>query len=285
MSESIYSNKKRTTTEFIIKANSVHNSKYEYSKSFYITAKLPIIITCKIHGNFQQIAGEHLRGRGCKLCHPTKKNTDSFIQRSRLIHGNKYNYDKSKYTVCTTKVIITCPIHGDFKQTPDGHWHGNGCPKCVTRGYYSQPEVRKTRENKNTILYLILIRSNFESFFKIGITQESIAKRSIKWRHNKLSISCLFQLNGALNKLYDLEQYIIEKFSHYRYIPSCISGGRTECFKELALLDICEFLDDWREENYSSVSSEIPVLVPRIKSDINDGIAASKPTTSKLYGS
>ena len=29
-----------------------------------------------------------------------------------------------------TKVIIGCPIHGDFEQTPTCHLQGQGCPEC-----------------------------------------------------------------------------------------------------------------------------------------------------------
>lgn len=37
-----------------------------------------------------------------------------FIELSNEVHKNKYNYTKSKYENTNTKVIITCPKHGDF---------------------------------------------------------------------------------------------------------------------------------------------------------------------------
>lgn len=37
-----------------------------------------------------------------------------FINRSKEIHNNFYNYDKVDYINARTKVIITCPEHGDF---------------------------------------------------------------------------------------------------------------------------------------------------------------------------
>lgn len=46
------------------------------------------------------------------------------------IHGQKYDYSKSIYLNAKTKVIITCPVHGDFFQTPDSHIRKSGCPKC-----------------------------------------------------------------------------------------------------------------------------------------------------------
>jgi hypothetical protein len=46
------------------------------------------------------------------------------------MHNNYYNYSKVNYINSFTKVLITCPIHGDFEQTPSSHLSGRGCPKC-----------------------------------------------------------------------------------------------------------------------------------------------------------
>lgn len=47
------------------------------------------------------------------------------------IHSNKYNYSKSVYSGTKIKITITCPIHGDFEQSPQGHLAGKGCRKCA----------------------------------------------------------------------------------------------------------------------------------------------------------
>ena len=60
----------------------------------------------------------------------TKWTTESFTARAEQIHNNFYNYSKTQYTGIDTHVIITCPEHGDFKQTPYMHLQGQGCPKC-----------------------------------------------------------------------------------------------------------------------------------------------------------
>ncbi len=43
------------------------------------------------------------------------------------------------------KVNITCPIHGDFEQTPNSHLQGQGCPKCGIE--VSADKCRTTVEN------------------------------------------------------------------------------------------------------------------------------------------
>ena len=80
-------------------------------------------------------------GRHALLCENTcggfyfivmsKKITqEEFIEKARLIHGNKYDYSKIVYINARTKVCIICPIHGEFWQTPHSHLNNHGCPAC-----------------------------------------------------------------------------------------------------------------------------------------------------------
>ncbi len=62
---------------------------------------------------------------------PKKSNTKEFIEKSKLIHGNKYDYSKTDYQGKDIPVTIICPIHGDFKQTPHDHLSGCGCKNCA----------------------------------------------------------------------------------------------------------------------------------------------------------
>jgi hypothetical protein len=57
-------------------------------------------------------------------------NKEIFVTRSNEIHHGKYDYSKASYVNQRTKVVITCPIHGDFEQTPKNHMKGQGCPLC-----------------------------------------------------------------------------------------------------------------------------------------------------------
>lgn len=56
--------------------------------------------------------------------------TEEFIEKAKLIHGDKYDYSKIEYKNYETKICIICPIHGEFYQTPNKHLNGCGCPKC-----------------------------------------------------------------------------------------------------------------------------------------------------------
>ena len=58
-------------------------------------------------------------------------NTSEFIRRAKEVHGDKYYYSNTDYVNIRTKVIISCPIHGDFLQGPEQHVkRGQGCPAC-----------------------------------------------------------------------------------------------------------------------------------------------------------
>lgn len=125
-----------TTEEFIKRAKKVHGDKYDYSKTEYKAITEKVAISCKKHGDFEQIANDHLHGHGCQEC---KKETlrslrslsqEEFIRRSSLIHNGKYDYSKVKYVNSGTKVTIICPVHGEFTQAPLHHMNGVGCPFC-----------------------------------------------------------------------------------------------------------------------------------------------------------
>jgi hypothetical protein len=53
-----------------------------------------------------------------------------FIEKSKKIHNDKYNYSKVEYINSKRKVIIICDEHGEFLQRPYNHSIGEGCPKC-----------------------------------------------------------------------------------------------------------------------------------------------------------
>jgi len=58
--------------------------------------------------------------------------TELFIQKAKLIHGDKYDYSKSKYINCDTKLFIKCnDCLTIFEQIPYNHVNKkSGCIKC-----------------------------------------------------------------------------------------------------------------------------------------------------------
>jgi len=138
---------RKTTAEFRIQANVVHHNRYGYDNSDYKGATVKLYITCFTHGDFLQAPNDHLRGHGCPKCHSrTIQPPFSLGDEGSKVHNNKYDYSLVVHKDSKTKVIIICPIHGKFLQTPDVHLRGHGCPKCNVN-QYSKPKKKFTKRN------------------------------------------------------------------------------------------------------------------------------------------
>lgn len=120
--------------EFVSRAQKIHNHKYDYSKVNYKNSKTKVTIICPIHGEFKQRPSLHLRGHNCKKCsiESTRNDLNGFIEKATSIHDGRYDYPQSQYQNARTNIVITCPIHGEFKQLVNNHLAGSGCPKCPT---------------------------------------------------------------------------------------------------------------------------------------------------------
>lgn len=117
--------------EFIKKANLVHDNFYTYNNVVYKNSSTKIIITCPEHGDYEQRPTNHLQGRGCRKCSNVEKYTsETFIEKAKTIHGDRFEYNKSIYTSANSYITITCKQHGDFEQSAASHLRGFGCSKC-----------------------------------------------------------------------------------------------------------------------------------------------------------
>lgn len=135
-----------TQEEFVAKCREVHGNKYDYSKAVYESAHRKVTIICPEHGEFKQVARSHHKGMGCRPCSRKTmsarqlSNTQEFIEIATEVHGDKYSYELVEYEGNMKPVIVVCPTHGEFNQTPKDHKRGSGCPKCGFAGP-SKPET------------------------------------------------------------------------------------------------------------------------------------------------
>jgi hypothetical protein len=127
--------KKMSTEEFIKRSIEKHGDKYDYSLVEYKNLDDKVKIICKEHGIFEVSPTGHLRGQDCNKCYlkTRTKGVDKFIEQSKAIHGDFYDYSKVEYKNTDTKVIIICPEHGEFLQTPYLHAKGSGCKLCYNK--------------------------------------------------------------------------------------------------------------------------------------------------------
>lgn len=247
--------KTKTTKEFIDEAIKIHGNKYDYSKVSYINNATKVLITCKVHGDFEQAPKYHTcQGSGCTKCadlntaNINRLSIDMFLKRSRKWHGNKYDYSKVSYYQLKDKITIICQEHGEFKQTAASHIEGHGCPKCATRGF---------DKNKHGWLYLVYLIDY--DLYKIGITNRGIEQRLAKENYDILfSKYYEFGFDAFIQ-----EQIFIRNNTHLLYKGNKVmhNNGDTELFKLYDTKD--EHGKQMKPEGWTGPEPELQALIDR----------------------
>lgn len=215
-----------TKEKFTLKAQEIHGDKYDYSLLNSISGvDTKISIICPIHGEFMQSPYKHItRQQGCPECGSIQraktytKSLKTFIKEAQIVHNNKYTYESSVYKHTNKNLLITCPIHGDFKQQPANHLQGQGCPSCAKGGF---------DPNKTAIFYYLKVSKNDEVFYKVGITNRTIKERFRSDMEYIEVLSSKTFLNG--HRAYKLEQWLLRRYSDYRVFDKFpLKIGNTE---------------------------------------------------------
>lgn len=176
----------------------------------------------------------------------TKRTNETFINLSNEIHNNTYSYNNVNYINNLTEVIITCHIHGNFRQLPKCHLRGHGCNKCS----YVKSANKKILESKIQFLKEIKLVDNENRWDYSNVDKEFTGTNNI------ITIKC----NGCGNNI------TRTPWSHLNNFSPCRRG----CFiiknKEFNLKDndniisneivnIIEIPEEWKpfpdNENYS----------------------------------
>lgn len=229
--------KKKTLDKFISGAKKVHGDKYDYSKSIYKGCKKKIKIVCPTHGEFEQIAGSHLEGSGCKGCFIQKKTKtkDDFIKQANDIHNCKYDYCLVDYKNSYTEIKIVCPTHGVFQQRPGGHLAGKGCFLCSIK--------KQTKINEQFVEQAQRIHKNKYNYSMVG------------YKGNKIKIKIICKIHG------EFEQTPGSHLSG-RGCPKCSSTKRKktteEFIREAALIHGNKY--DYSLVDYKGGSCKIKII-------------------------
>lgn len=190
---------KLTTNDFIKKARKIHDDKYDYSQTEYKNTHTNVKIICPIHGVFLQTPHTHLQGRGCSKCGFEKtreKRTMSqndFINRAKTIFP-QYDYSKVDYNNARTKVLITCPEHGEFKITPNDLINGShGCPVCGI----SKRAKSRSKTTKQFVKDAYKIHRNKYDYSLVDYKNERDKVKIICPIHGIFEQSPLYHLSGC----------------------------------------------------------------------------------------
>ena len=115
---------------FIKKSKEIHGDKYSYNHIKKYSWKEIKIFCNRCQMFFYQRPSSHLSGTNHIIC-CLRKLEKKFIEECKIIHNNKYLYDKVKYIKNNISIKIFCKIHKYyFDQKPAHHIKGHGCSKC-----------------------------------------------------------------------------------------------------------------------------------------------------------
>lgn len=215
--------KTKTTDQFIQSAISVHGDRYSYEKSFYVRTDKKLEITCRIHGPFLMTPNAHTNGQGCTRCadefnaKKRMKPFSEFLAQASAAHDSKYKYTESTYAGDSKKLEVICFEHGSFRQSPNSHLKGRGCPKCSVSGF----DVEKPA-------HLYLLESDCGAYIKVGIANK-LRDRQTKLRKQtpfKFKVIHTFESDGY--EISGLEKYYHSKLESCGF--RCFDGA-TEWFK------------------------------------------------------
>ena len=146
--------------------------------------------------------------KGCKpsIASAVDK-TAYWVSKAKVVHGNEYGYEKTKYESTDGKVIIVCQKHGEFNQSPKRHGGGQGCPKCgrdKISKYNSKIrgiKVKTSSEGRNCVLKQIarMLRHKTEDW--ILRTKEFYNSKCELTGKLDIEVHHLNNLNGLIRRV------------------------------------------------------------------------------------
>lgn len=138
------------TTDFVNKANRVHNNYYGYEKVEYRGSFEPVEILCPSHGYFSQAASNHLRGAGCQRCADEIRLLGDTVAklalRDRQPPGNLYVIEAYNPTERFWKVgITTQTVQKRFQASkiPYDYDIGTVIPTHIVDAYLAEQDILK----------------------------------------------------------------------------------------------------------------------------------------------
>jgi very-short-patch-repair endonuclease len=180
------STRQLNTQQFIDKAKLAHGDRYLYDKVVYKKSILPVIVICKVHGEYTILPCNHISRKhpsGCPKCVGKHKTTETFIEELKKIHKDKlYVYDKTKYVDVYTNVIVTCATHGDFEMSAPHLLKGSGCPKCVGKN-----------KSVEELIALVKTRLKYPDNIDFGLITKTKQKDRVK-------LKCLVEGHGEFTR-------------------------------------------------------------------------------------
>jgi len=197
----------RNIDDFISLSKEKFGDLFDYSNAVFVDMKTRLTLICKKGHEFNAVPEIHLREKslgGCIECAKSlSKERMSYTQEQWIglastKHDNYYNYEKVKYISSQENIIIVCPTHGEFEQTPASHLGGAGCracgvEKCIASKLYTKDDFLKMFEecatiHSNKYIYSDVCRK--DGYLFIEMTCEKHGTFCQRYDHHKRGHGC-----------------------------------------------------------------------------------------------
>jgi very-short-patch-repair endonuclease len=109
---------------------------------------------------------------------------NTFIIKAKATHGCRYDYSLVDYKDSKTKVVIICPIHGEFSQRPDHHISTGGCKQCGV-------DTRKSKRCLGLDAFIINSNKVHNSYYDYSL---------VKYVNNNIKIKIICPKHGIFEQ-------------------------------------------------------------------------------------
>ena len=204
---------KYTEDELITEFIRIHGDKYLYKNISYKDIKSTIKITCPEHGDFLQIAGNHLQGHGCPKC-----GLSLSLQEENIVNYIKSFYDgdiiqRDRKVIKPKELDIFIPEKMLAIEYNGLLWHSERYTKGAINFHNNKLNICKS----NGIKLLHIFED--EWLYKTPIVK-SLIKKTFRYVDNKIDINCciVHELSSEETDNFLEENYIQGRCkAKYRY--------------------------------------------------------------------
>jgi len=168
-----------TTEDFKARVIARNGDKFDLTDSVYVNSHTKVKAVCRKHGPFEAQPCAFYNGIACPGCMreaaSERKSSDleEFKRKYREKFGDRLNFDKSVYNGSSVKMTVTCPIHGDFEQTPNKLLEGFGCHACTKEKV--KKEKTLTQEE-----FLKRVHESFGDLYDTSISEYKSIRERVK---------------------------------------------------------------------------------------------------------
>ena len=173
-----------------------------------------------------------------------KYNKEDFIREANEKFHDFFSYKKVVYKNKKTNVIITCPIHGDFKQKPFLHLSTYGCKKCsIEKGIFTNG--KKTKED-----FIREANEIHNNFFDYSL---------VNYVNNKTKVKIICPTHGLFEQT-PLQHIILKEKCRYCMIDN-YKKTKEDFIREVN--EIHNNFFDYSLVNYVNNKTKVKIICPK----------------------